>query len=42
MHVTVDAPHPREWIVKGVLRWLVFCQWAFLGVVTALHFHRQV
>ncbi|KAN0082724.1 hypothetical protein V8E55_008519 [Tylopilus felleus] len=36
----LDAPHSREWIVKGVLRWFMFCQWAFLGV-TALNFHRQ-
>ncbi|KAF8128428.1 hypothetical protein EV363DRAFT_1340713 [Boletus edulis] len=34
----LDAPHSREWIVKGVLRWLSFCQWAVVGMI-ALRFH---
>ncbi|KAF8443762.1 hypothetical protein L210DRAFT_3532155 [Boletus edulis BED1] len=39
LRVILDAPHSREWIVKGVLRWLTFCQWAVVGMIALRSHH---
>ncbi|KAG6372965.1 hypothetical protein JVT61DRAFT_7011 [Boletus reticuloceps] len=39
LRAILDAPYSREWIVKGVLRWLSFFQWAVVGMIALRSHH---